>query len=57
MKFRDLFLPKIASSNPDVRKKAVMEEANKDLLMKVIQNDADRDVRQAARNRLQQLEA
>ncbi|BBO66118.1 hypothetical protein DSCA_00480 [Desulfosarcina alkanivorans] len=57
MKFRDLFLPKIARSNPRVRKKAVMEEGNKDLLMKVVQNDSDKDVRQAARRRLQRLNA
>jgi hypothetical protein len=57
MKFRDLFLPKIARSNPKVRKRAVMEEENKELLMKVVQNDSDRDVRQAARKRLQRLNA
>jgi len=55
MKFSDLFLPKIARSNPEVRKKAVLEEKNKELLMKVIQNDSDRDVRQTARKRLQRL--
>ncbi|BBO78205.1 hypothetical protein DSCW_56220 [Desulfosarcina widdelii] len=57
MKFRDLFLPKIARSNPKVRKRAIMEEENKELLMKVVQNDSDRDVRQAARKRLQRLNA
>jgi len=57
MKIRDLFLPKIARSNPDVRKRAIMEEENKELLMKVVQNDTDRDVRQAARKRLQRLNA
>jgi len=57
MKFRDLFLPKIARSNPKVRKRAIMEEESKDLLMKVVQNDSDRDVRQAARKRLQRLNA
>jgi hypothetical protein len=57
MKLRDIFLPKIARSNPEVRKRAVMEEKNKELLMKVIQNDSDREVRQVARKRLQRLKA
>ena len=55
MKFRDLFLPKIARSDPKVRKKAVMEESNPDLLKKVIKNDSDQEVRQVARKRLQRL--
>jgi hypothetical protein len=55
MKLRDFFLPKIAQSNPNVRKKAVMKENDKGLLIKVIQNDSDRNVRQAARKRLQRL--
>jgi len=57
MKLRDLFLPKIARSNPAVRKKAVMKENDKGMLIKIIQNDADRTVRQAARKRLQRLNA
>jgi hypothetical protein len=57
MNIRDLFLPKIARSNPKVRKRAIMGEENKELLMKVVLNDADRDVRQAARKRLQRLNA
>ena len=56
MRFRDLFLPKIARSNTDVRKKAVMKENNKELLSKVIQNDSDKIVRQAARERLERLD-
>jgi len=55
MRFRDLFLPKIARSNPEIRKKAVMREDDKGALIKIIQNDADRTVRQAARKRLQRL--
>ena len=55
MKFRDIFLPKIARSNPEVRKKAVMAEENSEILKKVIQNDANQDVRDAARKRLQRL--
>ena len=55
MKFRDLFLPKIARSDPSVRKRAVMEEHSKNILKKVIENDSDREVRHAARKRLQRL--
>jgi hypothetical protein len=57
MKFRDLFLPRIARSNPEVRKSAVLEENNREILKKVIQNDADFEVRQAALKRLQRLTA
>ena len=57
MKFRDLFLPKIVRSDPNVRKKAVMEERSKSVLKKVIENDANKEVRQAARKRLQRLNA
>ena len=45
MKFRDLFLPKIARSDPKVRKEAVLEETNVELLAKVIENDSDKEVR------------
>jgi uncharacterized transporter YbjL len=55
MKVRDFFLPKIARSDPHVRKKAVMAESNVDVLKRVVQNDSDKDVRQAARKRLQRL--
>lgn len=55
MKFRDLFLPKIARSDPSVRKRAVMEEQSKNILKKVIENDSDKEVRHAARKRLQRL--
>jgi hypothetical protein len=55
MKFRDLFLPKIARSDPKVRKDAVLEEENTELLARVIKNDPDPDVRQVARKRLQRL--
>ena len=56
MKFRDFFLPKIARSDPSVRKKAVMEETDLNVLKNVIQKDSDKEVRQAARKRLQKLE-
>lgn len=57
MKFRDLFLPKIARSDPKVRKKAVMEESNAGVLKRVIENDSDKTVRDAARQQLQRLES
>ena len=57
MRFRDLFLPTLAQSNPNARKKAVMKENDKGVLIRVIQNDSNRDARQAARKRLQRLNA
>ncbi|BBO75528.1 hypothetical protein DSCW_29450 [Desulfosarcina widdelii] len=57
MKFRDIFLPKIARSDPKVRKSAVKEETNIDVLKKVIDNDSDKTVRDAARKQLQKLNA
>jgi DNA-directed RNA polymerase subunit H (RpoH/RPB5) len=57
MKLRDLFLPKIARSDPEVRKQAVLKEDNKELLMNVIENDSDEEVCQTARQRLQALDA
>ena len=57
MGFRDLFLPKVAHSDPKVRKKAVMKEKDKQLLKKVIENDNDDRVREAARMRLEDLTA
>ena len=57
MKFRDLFLPKIAHSDPKVRKKAVLSEENPNVLNGVIKNDSDKSVREAAKKRLQQLNA
>ena len=55
MKFSDLFLPKIARSDPKVRRQAVAQENNPDLLKKVVKNDSDPDVRQAAQKRLKEL--
>jgi hypothetical protein len=57
MKFRDFFLPKIARSDPNVRIKAVLAENNPDLLKKVIQNDSDKNVCEAAKDRLKQIES
>ena len=57
MKFSDLFVPKIARSDPNVRKKAIAAESNPELLKKVIQNDSHPEVRQAAQKRLQEINA
>ena len=57
MAFRDLFLPRIAHSNPEVRKKAVLKENSTELLKKVVENDKDPAVREIAKSRLQELEA
>lgn len=56
MKFSDIFLPKIARSDPEVRKDAVQKEENIQLLKKVIENDSDREVRDLARQRVAQLD-
>lgn len=55
MKFKDLFLPKLARSDPNVRKKAVLAEDNPNVLKGVIENDSDKSVRETAKKRLQQL--
>lgn len=55
MKFSDLFLPKIARSNPEVRKQAVREETNVGLLQQVSEKDDDPEVRQLALERLASL--
>ncbi|MGD8338927.1 MAG: hypothetical protein PVG81_16185 [Desulfobacterales bacterium] len=52
MKFQDFFLPKINRSDPEVRKKAVREEINVELLKQVMKKDADPEVRNLARERL-----
>ena len=57
MKFRDLFLPKIVRSDPEVRKEAVRNETNTDLLQKVLENDREKSVRDLAQKRLQELSA
>ena len=57
MKFSDLFLPKIARSDPEVRKEAIRNETNVQLLQNVIQKDSDPDVRNLASQRLSELTA
>ncbi len=55
MKFSDLFLPKIARSDPEVRKDAVRNEQNVELLKNVSKKDSDPDVRNLAVRRLNEL--
>ncbi|MCF8052541.1 MAG: hypothetical protein K9L59_14970 [Desulfobacterales bacterium] len=57
MKFSDIFLPKIARSDPEVRKKAVENESNVKLLKQVIEKDSDSGVRELARKRIEELRA
>ena len=49
---QDVFLPKISRSDPEVRRKAVKEEINVELLKQVMNKDADPEVRNLARERL-----
>ena len=44
MKLRDFFLPKIARSDPEVRKQAVLEEENAELLKNVSEKDDNPEV-------------
>jgi hypothetical protein len=55
MKLSDLFLPKIARSDPDVRIEAIQDEDNLELLQKVMANDSDSRVQRAARERIAAL--
>ena len=55
MAFKDLFLPKLAHSNPEVRKKAVQNETNTAVLQQVVKNDKDSGVVEAAKARLEEL--
>lgn len=57
MKFSDIFLPKIARSDPEVRKKAVESESSVELLKQVIEKDSDSGVRELARKRIEELRA
>lgn len=57
MAFRDLFLPKIAHSNPEKRKEAVRQEKDVALLKRVIDNDDHPEVVELAKKRLEELQA
>jgi len=55
MSIRDFFIPKIERSNPEVRKEAVLEEVDLEVLKLVSENDADPDVRKLALERIESL--
>jgi hypothetical protein len=56
MKIGDLFLPKIARSDPEVRKKAVRNEKNISLLQEVSKKDKDPEVRKLAMKQIRKLD-
>jgi hypothetical protein len=55
MKASDLFLPKIARSDPEVRKAAVRNENDIDLLKHVSKKDSNPEVRKLALKRIKKL--
>jgi len=55
MNFKDLFLPKIARSDPEVRKAAVREEVNVELLKQLVQKESDPEVIDVAKKRIEEL--
>ena len=55
MKAIDLFLPKIARSDPEVRKAAVRNENDVDLLKQVSKKDNNPEVRKLALKRIKKL--
>lgn len=55
MKFSDLFMPKHANSNPEVRKKAILKMQDANLLAQISEKDADDAVRTLAIQRLQEM--
>jgi hypothetical protein len=57
MKISDLFIPKIARSDPKVREKAVLECRDLDLLQRVVKNDKSEHVRQVAMKRIEALKS
>ena len=57
MAFRDLFLPKIAHSNPEKRKEAVREVKDIGLLKRVVENDDSAEVVELAKQRIAELQA
>ena len=55
MKFKDFFLPKIARSDPEVRKAAIREEINVELLKQLVQKESDPEVIDVAKKRIKEL--
>ena len=56
MALKDLFFSKMLRSDSEVRKDAVSQEVNVELLKQVIERDADPDVRECARLRIKELQ-
>jgi hypothetical protein len=55
MKFSDLFLPKHANSNPEIRKSAVRKLSDRNLLDQISKKDKDEAVRKLAQQRLKEV--
>jgi hypothetical protein len=55
MGLKDFFVPKIAHSDPEVRKTAIAKETDQVLLQNVVKNDKDSGVVETAKKRLEQL--
>jgi len=55
MKFSDIFLPKLARSDPKERKKAVLKEKDPAVLKNVIKQDKDQEVRNLAQQQLKRV--
>jgi len=55
MKVKDFFLPKIARSDPEVRKAAIREEINIELLKQLVQKESDPEVKDVAVKRIREL--
>ena len=56
MGFRDFFVPKIAHSDPEVRKTAIATETDQVLLKNIVKLDKDPGVVECARKRLEEIE-
>jgi hypothetical protein len=56
MGLRDFFVPKIAHSDPEVRKAAIAKETDIILLQNIVRMDKDSGVVESARRRLEALE-
>ena len=55
MGFKDLFVPKLAHSNPEIRKKAVLKQKDPGVLKQVIEKDRDASVVSTAQQRLKEI--
>jgi hypothetical protein len=55
MEIKELFLPKLARSDPDVRKRAVRKERDLLRLQQVSKKDKDPEVRKLALKRIRKL--